>query len=150
VSVSRIRNNHLNKRRVAVVFLILVGFLSVSGAAVAAEQSDRLPSATEVFHLRSLCAKLGDQLFDETAIGSALTKDQLSHYDPKSNRCYVELTVQKISPKDANDNYVNRSIYDGQTKEILAFAKIEKGKRVGMIFDKQRRMADPGKKPWLG
>src|SRR4051812_35997829 len=96
--------------RAAFVFLILAGFLCVLRA-VAAEQSHRLPSATEVFQLRSLCAKLGEQLLDETTVGTALTKDQVSHYDPKSNRCYVELTVQKISPKGAND-YVNRNIYD--------------------------------------
>jgi hypothetical protein len=134
----------MNERKAVSVFLILVSLPCVSGSR-AAERIQQLPSATEVFHLRSLCAKLGEQLSDENAIGSALTKDQVSRYDPKSNRCYVELSVRKISPKDAIDDYVNRTFYDGQTKEMLAFAKIEKGKKVGMIFDKQGSMADPSK-----
>jgi hypothetical protein len=61
-----------------------------------AERSSQLPTATEVFQLRSLCVKLGEQLLDETPVGSALTEDQVSHYDPKSNRCYVELTVNLL------------------------------------------------------
>ncbi len=133
----------MNERQAVSVFLIL-GITCVSSSR-AAERSQQIPTATEVFQLRSLCVKLGEQLFDEMAIGSALTKEQVSHYDPKSNRCYVELTVHKISPKDANDDYINRTVYDGQTKDLLAFAKIERGTRVGMIFDKQHGMADPGK-----
>jgi hypothetical protein len=134
----------VNKRNSVAVFLVTLSLLPASGAR-AAERIQQLPSATEVFHLRSLCAKLGEQLSDENVIGSALTQDQVSHYDPKSNRCYVELSVRKINPKDANDDYINRTFYDGQTKEMLAFAKVEKGKRVGMIFDKQRGIADPSK-----
>jgi hypothetical protein len=111
----------------------------------AAERSSQLPTATEVFQLRSLCVKLGEQLDDEMLVGSALTKDHVSRYDPRSNRCYVELMVHKISPKNEIDDYVNRTIYDAQTKELLAFAKIEKGKRVGMIFDPQHGVADVSK-----
>lgn len=124
--------------------IVVVCALTVS-VGNSAERSYQLPTATEVFQLRSLCAKLGEQMEEETAIGSALTKDHVSHYDPKPNRCYVELNVRKISPKNTTDDYINRTIYDAQTKELLAFAKIEKGKKVGMIFDQERGTADPSK-----
>jgi hypothetical protein len=121
-----------------------VGLLATSlSAALALGQTHRLPTATEVFQLRSLCAKMAEAFLEESIIGSALTKDQISNYDPNSNRCYIELTVQKINPARPGD-YMNRSLYDGQTKELLAFARIEKGQKVGMIFDKQRS-ADPSK-----
>ena len=46
----------------------------------------RGPTATEVFNLRSKCAELGEKILKNTAIGDALKKDQLSHYEPKTNR----------------------------------------------------------------
>jgi hypothetical protein len=55
--------------------------------------SFRSPTATEVFDLRTKCAELGDKIMKNTVIGDALKKDQLSRYDPKTNRCYVQLTV---------------------------------------------------------
>jgi len=122
---------------------LTLNFLSINDL-TAAERTHQLPTATEVFQLRSACANLGEALLDETTVGSALTKDQVSHYDPPSNRCYIELTVQKANPKGFDD-YINRSLYDGQTKELLAFARIEKSKKVGMIFDRQHSMADPTK-----
>ena len=63
----------MNERNAVSVVLILVSFLCVSGSR-AAERIQQLPSAAEVFHLRALCAKLGEQLSDENAIGSASQK----------------------------------------------------------------------------
>ena len=45
-------------------------------------------------------------------------------------------------------NYLNRTLYDGQTKEMLAFAKIEKDKKVGMVFDKQHRTTSLDNAGW--
>src|SRR5207253_8552320 len=59
---------------------------------------DALPiSATEVFNLRSKCAELGEKIMKNTVIGDELKKEQLSHYEPKTNRCYVRLTVWKAN-----------------------------------------------------
>src|SRR5690348_10559664 len=55
--------------------------------------SSRSPTATEVFNLRSQCAELGEKIMKNTVIGDALKKDQVSHYEPQTNRCYVQLTV---------------------------------------------------------
>lgn len=51
-------------------------------------------TATEVFQLRLASAELGQAILANNFIGTALTQDQVSHYIPRTNRCYVELTVQ--------------------------------------------------------
>jgi hypothetical protein len=103
------------------------------------ERTNQLPRATEVFHLRSECAALGQKILDGNSVGSALSQSQASHYDPRTNRCYVELTVQTGDTNVALD-YLSRILYDGQTGEMLAFARREKGKKSGMVFDKQHQV----------
>jgi hypothetical protein len=123
--------------------------------AVADESPFRKPTATEVFNLTSKCAELGEKIngeYDFASSGNAAFKmpfikqEQSSHYDPKTNRCYVELRVSvnsellafiiivsKQSPnrskmKDGLDDflkhydlaYFERHLYDGQTGEALA------------------------------
>ena len=51
------------------------------------------PTATEVLNLRSQCAALAGKMLEEQVIGAALTQSQISRYDPRTNRCYVEITV---------------------------------------------------------
>lgn len=95
--------------------------------------TQRPPTATEVFHLRSECAELADKIMNENTIGIALTQSVLSHYDPKTNRCYAELTVQSA---DLSGNYFAEYLYDGQTKEMLAFIQTKNGKSTGIAFKK--------------
>ena len=117
---------------IAVVGIIagLIGWLRPG-----AQPAHQLPTATEVFNLRSKCVELGQQILEGNHIGSALTQSQISNYDPRANRCYVELKVQSADPSEFA--YFNQTIYDGQTQQMLAFAKIEKAQRVGMVFDTQ-------------
>jgi hypothetical protein len=115
------------------IFLYFV----VVTTATPAERSYQLPTATEVFQLRSACAALGQQILEGNFIGSALTQDQVSHYNPRTNRCYVELTVQTADL--SKGFYLSRCLYDGQTREMLASATIEKDKKHGMVYDKQHR-----------
>ena len=75
-------------------------------------------TATEIFHLRSECAHLGQKILDGNFVGVALTEDQVSHYDPQTNRCYVQLTVQTADLSKSAD-YFSTTLYDGQTGEIL-------------------------------
>jgi hypothetical protein len=87
-----------------------------------------------VFHLRSECARLGKKIQDGNIVGVALTQDQVSHYDPQTNRCYVQLTVQTADlSKPAT--YFSTYLYDGQTSEMLAYARIEHDKKTGIVFD---------------
>jgi hypothetical protein len=93
----------------------------------------RSPTATEVFDLRSKCADLGEKIMKNTAIADALAKDQLSHYEPKTNRCYVQLTVQNPNPAKRNE-YFRQYLFDGQTGQVLAEIRREKGTRSGDIY----------------
>ena len=102
----------------------------------------QLPTATEVFHLRSECASLGEKILENNHVGSALTQSQTSHYDPQTNRCYVELTVQTADLVTPVGDWLNhRYLYDGQTGELLAVANMkgtpgqgEKRETSGMVF----------------
>lgn len=95
-----------------------------------AVKDDPLPyrsvSATEVFHLRNECAKLGDQILEGAVVGVALTKEVATHYNSKTNRCYAQVTVQ---PRDTTGTDMSTYIYDGQTKEMLAYDTSKAGKK---------------------
>lgn len=94
-----------------------------------------LPTATEVFHLRSECAILGNKILEENVVGRALTQSQNSHYNPMTNGCYVELTVQTADlSAPEKEAYYSTYLYDGQTREMLASAFKKKGLKGGMIF----------------
>jgi hypothetical protein len=94
--------------------------------------SFRSPTATEVFNLRSKCAELGEKILKNTAIGDGLKKDQVSHYEPKTNRCYVQLTAWNANPDKGDDNF-QQYLFDGQTGQVLAAIHREKGVRSGDI-----------------
>jgi hypothetical protein len=89
-----------------------------------------VPTATEVFHLCSECAKLGEKMLADYSHYSSPT--QTSHYNPLTNRCYVELFD--------NGHGYHRHLYDGQTGEILAVVDDNGGvcpggcPRTGSIF----------------
>src|SRR5262249_19590781 len=89
----------------------------------------RPPTATEVFELRSKCAALAEKLRGQYPVGIALTQDGVSHYDPKTNRCYVELSAQPADLSKTGETY-SRSVFDGQTGEMLAHVHKEKDGRL--------------------
>lgn len=90
------------------------------------------PTATEVFNLRSRCAELGEKIMKNTVVADALKKDQISHYEPKTNRCYVQLTIWNPN-LGKGDDYFQQSLIDGQTGQVLAAIHREKGTRSGEI-----------------
>jgi hypothetical protein len=102
-----------------------------------AEAVSGLPTATEVFHLRSECAALGRRILDRSLVGSTDTQSQVSHYDPKSNRCYVQLTV------NGHGQTFNETIYllDGQTEEMLAALHHLGNDKSGLVYDRQHKNA---------
>jgi hypothetical protein len=103
-----------------------------SAQAVTDDVAIRKPTATEVFNLRSKCAELGHNILADNIIGSALAQDQVSHYDPRSNRCYVELDVHTADLNKEWD-YDARYLYDGQTSELLVSAVKIKGHETAFI-----------------
>lgn len=94
----------------------------------------RAPSASELFDLQSKCTAMGEKLMKDNFIGDTLTQDQVSHYNPKDNRCYVKLTV---SPADSTRQDIgwNYYLYDGQSKETLAYAIYKGETKTGMVND---------------
>jgi hypothetical protein len=97
--------------------------------------SNRLPSATEVFDLRSKCAALAAKIMEENIIGPALAQEQLSHYNPESNRCYVRLEVHTGDLSTPRDKYRSSVyFYDGQTREMLMTTTVQGDQKSAMIF----------------
>jgi hypothetical protein len=92
------------------------------------------PTATEIFNLRSKCAELGQQIMETNNIGIALTQGVETHYDPLTNRCYAELDVS-MADMSKFDEYNSRTLYDGQTKEMLAHIQRKTGQRTAYLKD---------------
>jgi Family of unknown function (DUF5681) len=95
-----------------------------------------LPTATEVFHLRSECAKLSSVLLKDKEDDLAPwienknyawwhVLSETSHYSPESNRCYVNLFTPTTSRHDKTYEEWSQELYDGQTKEMLAMTRIQ-------------------------
>lgn len=110
----------------------------ILAAAQAAEPLYPLPTAAEVIQLRSNCAAIGQQILDGNFIRSALYQQQFSRYNPRTNRCYVEMRVQIADPSKHSERF-GQYLYDGQTREMLAFAQIQNGKKSGRVFDLHHR-----------
>jgi hypothetical protein len=87
-----------------------------------------MPTANEVFNLRSKCEELAQKLEDESIIGPALSRSHISHYDPQTNRCYVEVDIH-MADLDKFDEHNSRTVYDGQTREILVWIRNDHGKK---------------------
>ena len=95
--------------------------------------AQRQASVTEVFHLRSECADLGVKILRNNPAEIGLTASQVSHYNPKTNRCYVELTMHPTNPTAA-PYVLERFLFEGQTGELLAHATINGKKLSGIVF----------------
>jgi hypothetical protein len=59
--------------------------------------------------------------------------DAVSHYDPNTNRCCIQVTVH-TADLDADNPYHATYLYDGQTREMLASATIKNGQKSGIVF----------------
>src|SRR5262245_1122037 len=109
----------------AMKYATLTSAIAVTLSTIAHAQSQR-PSASEVFALRTECAKLGETIFGERLteifgderIGIGVHSVG-THYDPNANRCYVQLI-------DIYEGGLSRYIQliDGQTEEQLAYCRV--------------------------
>ena len=95
----------------------------------------RLPTATEVFDLRSKCQELGEKIMSENLVGNALTQNQTSRYSPETNHCYVKLEVSTADLTTPQEKFTrDEFLYDGQTKEMLASAYWDGNRKSGMLY----------------
>jgi hypothetical protein len=97
------------------------------------EPAFRAPTATEVFDLRTKCAELGEKIMKNTAARADLKKEELSHYEPKTNRCYVRLTLWNGNVGKGDEDF-QQYLYDGQTGQMLAAIRRQNGVKSGDIY----------------
>jgi hypothetical protein len=150
-------------RSVRAVFFV-VGVAAFSNHAIA----QTAPTATEEFNLRIKCKQMADEKADSmterpmtdadgasvglSAADVAFLNQQMqqrwanvsmynhaSNYDPKSNRCYIEIVKQWKYGQHFEFEQYNRQVYDVQTDDLLSFAQINKGVKMGMVFDPEHR-----------
>jgi hypothetical protein len=93
------------------------------------------PTATEVFNLRSRCTELGQRFGNDYRLDPR-THDiiphdprevikEVTHYDPRSNRCYVKTEYTSYKPGSWKQEAYVHELYDGQTGELLAKTVVE-------------------------
>jgi hypothetical protein len=116
---------------VALVFLLFPLFIGRGTA----ENPSPQPTATEVFHLRSECAALGEKIPTSPTIAPGITASPISHYEPRTNRCYVVLNTVD-APKPFT-HASRRYLFDGQTGEMLAYTEVRDGEKSAAIGDKR-------------
>jgi hypothetical protein len=102
------------------------------GDATAADQVHQNPAVIEEVQLR--CADWAEQILEGNFVRSALYQEQFWRYSPSSNRCYVEIRVETSELSEHSDRF-GQYLYDGETRELLAFAQIQNGKKSGKVFD---------------
>jgi len=79
---------------------------------------------------------MGEKVLERNIIGLALKHEQVSHYNPKDNRCYVKLSVSTADLATPLENYVkNDYLYDGQSRELLADTFVKDRTKTGFVFD---------------
>jgi hypothetical protein len=114
--------------------VVAAGSLAMPMAGVAALAGEPAPPAAEA----RLCTASGEEILANNVIRRAVYQEQFSHYSRRTGRCYVEMRVE-IMDSDEDGDRVGRFLYDGQTKELLAFAEIKNGKKSGRVFDLNHR-----------
>ena len=125
--------NSITRVITAVASTVLVSACQKQTASCPNEPTVAPPTATEVFHLRNECTELGRKIMEGNFIGIALTQTAESHYNPKTNRCYVKLEVSKANLNDPH--YVSHTyLYDGQTQQILAYTSVDGDKMYGIVY----------------
>jgi hypothetical protein len=97
-------------------------------------------SATELFDLRTKCAACVEKVVNNywpPEMPGIVSRLSSSHYDPKSDRCFVELKVWSI-PKDPKfEADTEHKLVDGQTQQQLANAEVwRNGTRTGVVSGK--------------
>ena len=116
------------------IFVMVLGLAVFSGCqkpatpkSVVDEPTFLKPTATEIFNLRTKCAELGNKINGEhdfvhsaylTFTLPVLKQEQSSHYDPRTNRCYVELRVSVNSDVLAFMMVVSKNNVVGRAKLV--------------------------------
>jgi hypothetical protein len=79
------------------------------------------PTAEEAYRLQDDCTRRGEKILKENIIGNALAHEQVSRYNPTTNRCYVRLDVHAADLGEWEKHDTSTYFYDGQTGEMLGY-----------------------------
>jgi hypothetical protein len=111
--------------------------IALAGCSGKSEYS-KLPTATEVFALRTRCVQLGNDL-SASKMYADREHGAVSNYNSKTNRCYVTLIYGATKIDEVN-------LYDGQTGALLAsmYDDPKMGTVVGDNDDKCNPLSDCG------
>jgi hypothetical protein len=127
--------------RYNVARLVLFSLIVSSGTLFAIQGSAQTPpTASEAFDLRIKCKKMSDEKAQEASDTNRGLKWEIvgawntSKYDPTSNRCYGRFYQHITKQKYHFDREIDE-IYDLQTDDLLAWTRIENGKKSGTISD---------------
>jgi hypothetical protein len=93
------------------------------------------------------CAVAGEQILAANILRRAVYQEQFSHYSPRRGRCYVEMRVEVMESDEDADRF-GRFLYDGDTKELLAYAEIKGGTKSGRVFDLDHRTTTFANSGW--
>jgi hypothetical protein len=85
------------------------------------------PTAEEAYRLQDDCTHRGEKILRENVIGVALTQEQVSRYNPTTNRCYVRLEIHALRLDELQKYDYSTYLEDGQTGELLAFFRLKAG-----------------------
>jgi hypothetical protein len=106
----------------AIVKVILFSMILLLAVPATSQQTHRLPSATEVFNLRTKCYELGAKQLRYYLAGRYLDRvissDYTTCYNEKTNRCYVSIYI--VTMDEAKLIVYYRWLVDCQTGEGLA------------------------------
>ena len=108
-----------------------------------AENPSPQPTATEVFHLRSECAALGEKAPTSPTIAPGITTSPISHYEPRTNRCYV--AVNTVDAPKPFTHASRRYLFDGQTGEVLAYTEVKDGEKSAAVAGRKAGWDDASK-----
>src|SRR5262249_12461719 len=103
--------------------LLLLSLVALTPSLLACDQ--QIPTASEVFHLRDECNVLGEKLLK--GVTDSPVKSQISHYNPRMNRCYVLLTTQLV--EGVHDIH-HKWLYDGQDpRKFIVLVTVGNGQK---------------------
>jgi hypothetical protein len=135
--------------------------IALAACVTSASFAQTAPSATEAFNLGIQCKEMARQKFldvrparpitySEGAVSgmSAAQVDQLnlealevlgeaewSHYNPKTNRCYIEIYLHNRHRKPPLREEEWWYVYDAQTDDVLGYANVTSAGKWGVVYD---------------
>ena len=142
------------------------GFILVLLLSLNASFAQAPPTATETFNLRIRCRDMALKKLDEVVIRpmtyedgaslgwsaadvdrlnrqleevepSLVGEQQWSHYNPKTNRCYVEIYIHRRAqrPGPRVREMEGWMVFDAQIDDLLAQAEIRNHVKSGYVYD---------------